>query len=240
MKTAVPDFSSGPFAEGMGELFREVCERLHVTDEAGCSKVVEWYGRIGENYEQNYVEARGTTEAPKLYASWDRLEAQAKRCDKTADSIDPDERFEYLYGTATDNLYADPQIRENERQKHTERLRRRHALITLLREEAADCRERANNPGWRTGGGRSDTYKMARGDPVSSLFTDCCKMFEEFRPGKVTSTRGGDFEIVVENMFELVTGSTADESGISLKYHVDKAVEFHNRNVGKTSANPPV
>ena len=140
MKTAPTDFPSGLFAEEMSELFQEVCEKLHVTDQSGRSKVIEWYGRIGENYEQNYVEAQDTIKAPKLYASRTRLDAQAKRYDKAADSIDPDERFEYLYGTATNNLYADPQIREDERRKHMERLRRRHALITLLRDRSSPHR----------------------------------------------------------------------------------------------------
>ena len=159
MKTAVPDFSSVPFAEGMGEIFQEVCERLHVTDETGYLKVVEWYSRIGENYKQNYFEAQAATDAPNLVPSRKKLKAQAARCDKTADSINPEELFEHLFGTATDNLYDDPKIRESERRKHIERLHRRRVLITLLREEAADCRERAKNPGWKPKGGPSDTYK---------------------------------------------------------------------------------
>ncbi len=233
MKTALGSLPAGLFDERQRELYREVFEKLGAIDEASHSKFWGWFGRIGENYEYNFAEAQTAATAPALDKSRKGLVAAAKRYEKMAGLIDADERFERLYGTATDNLYSDPQIRENERRKHIERLHRRRVLKSLLREEAADCRERANSPNWRTEGGRSDNYSMARGDPVSSLFTDCCKMFEDFRPGKVTSTRYGDFQTVAGNIFELVTGLPAEPPHVSLEYRIDKAVRLHKKNITK-------
>ena len=220
------------------QLLDDIFKNLAIADESGRSKVLSSIERIATNFERRAHEADQVGRAPNLAPSRDKLITAAVIYDKAAELTDPDEPFEILYGIATDNPFADPQIhereREKERQKHLERVKKQRVLKKLLNEAAADCRERAGHPGWRTGGGGYTTHTMAQGTPVSRLFTDCCPLFEDFQPGKISYTSEGRFSIVAACIYEIVTGQEPECAGISLEHHVRTAVKLYRKNSGQS------
>ncbi len=99
-------------------------------------------------------------------------------------------------------------------------------------QEAAKLREQASQPNWLVSGGAGlNIHNMAYGEPISNFFANCCKLFEDFRPGEITETPEGDFYIVAANTYELLTGQSPEDAEFSLEYRVQKAVKLHKKNL---------
>ncbi len=173
--------------ERRAQLFQNLIDNLGAATEMERSKVYGHVGQIGANFEYRLraaVDATANSEY-SLAGKDAKLETSAKRYRKALEVIDAEESYERIFGTATDDPFAGPQLHETGRHKHKERLKRRHKLAALLEEEEADSQERLNAPGWSTKGGRANVHSMAHGNPFSRIFTDCCPLFEEFQAGSI-------------------------------------------------------
>ena len=158
------------------------------------------------------------------------MSSEVNQIEELLKSLDTNEPF-LPYGTATDNPFADPAIYEQEKKNHAAMLRERRTLKADLEQHLAKLRERAENPNWHTRGGRLNLHTMKRGSPFGNFVADCLKLFEDFRPGEVSSTLEGDFYVVTANVYELLTGQSLREKNpdFSLEHYVRLAVALHKK-----------
>ncbi len=232
--------------ERRAQLFQDLIDNLGAATEMERSKVYAHVGQIGANFEYRLRAAVNATDnsesslaekkASSLAEKKAKLKTSVERFRKALEVIDREESYERIFGTATDNPFAGPQLHETGRHRHNERLKRRGNLIALLEEEEADSQERLNAPGWSTKGGRANVHSMAHGNPFSRIFTDCCPLFEEFQAGSISYSPGSKFFNVAACVFELITGHDPNNNdlGLSLENQVRKAVELYKKHAGRS------